>query len=86
MAWLLRATAGGVAAGASRCLVAPLDVLKIRFQLQVAPVGVVGGVTAAASRMIGYKGAVTGSLGHYTSLAQAVQAIVAEEGVRAFWR
>jgi hypothetical protein len=79
ISWWTNAGAGVLAAGACRCLVAPFDVLKIRFQLQQAPVGLFGAVGKAAHL-------VKPDSGYYTSLLQATRAIVAEEGVQALWR
>ncbi len=77
--WSANAVAGGLAAAACRCVVAPFDVLKIRFQLQQAPVGLFGVVGKAAHF-------VKPGSGYYTSLWQATRAIVGEEGLQALWR
>lgn len=72
-AWVT-ATAGALAGVVSRFVVHPLDVLKIRFQVQLEPIRCAN-VTASAA---------AGS--KYTSLTQAALAIGREEGLRAFWR
>jgi len=62
------AAAGALAGVVARFVVQPLDVLKIRFQVQVEPIQR-GASAAAASK--------------YTGLRQALSAIVREEGIRA---
>ena len=62
--------AGAFAGMLSRVVVAPLDVIKIRMQVQVEP------VVAAA------KGAAAGK---YRGIAQCAATIVKEEGVRGLW-
>jgi len=62
--------AGAVAGGSARFVVAPLDVLKIRMQVQI-----------ESNNLVGF-----GSKGHYTGLAQAAARIIREEGVIALWR
>jgi hypothetical protein len=61
------AAAGALAGVVARFVVQPLDVLKIRFQVQVEPIQR-GASAAAASK--------------YTGLRQALSAIVREEGIR----
>jgi solute carrier family 25 (mitochondrial thiamine pyrophosphate transporter), member 19 len=65
--------------GFSRFLVAPLDVLKIRFQLQTEPVS-----RHAALSSTSPSAAPPRPL--YTSMAQAVRALLREEGVKTLWR
>eukprot|EP00887_Chlorella_sp_A99_P003958 scaffold11.g3958.t1 len=67
---LLTAAAGALAGAVSRFVVGPLDVLKIRFQVQLEPIG--GG--AAASKYTSLR------------QARALATIVREEGVRGLWR
>lgn len=62
------AAAGALAGVVARFVVQPLDVLKIRFQVQVEPIGRGGAAAAAQSK--------------YTGLRQALMSIVREEGVR----
>ncbi|CAG9818657.1 unnamed protein product [Phaedon cochleariae] len=59
--------AGGGSGMITRALCQPLDVLKIRFQLQVEPI----------SRK---------SISKYQSIPQAVNVVLHEEGLKAFWK
>lgn len=70
------ALAGAFSGGFSRMIIAPLDVLKIRFQLQVEPVTkrVVQSLNSPSVRP------------HYTSVLQAVSSLIKEEGIRTLWR
>ena len=67
-----RAIAGAFAGGVSRVTVAPLDVVKIRMQVQVEPVGGVSG-----------KGGATA--GKYRGIVQCATTILKEEGARGLW-
>ena len=69
------ALAGAFSGGFSRMIIAPLDVLKIRFQLQVEPVTSSADVYIKSSRRP-----------HYTSVLQAVSSLIREEGIRTLWR
>uniref|UniRef100_A0A1B6M4R4 Mitochondrial thiamine pyrophosphate carrier n=2 Tax=Graphocephala atropunctata TaxID=36148 RepID=A0A1B6M4R4_9HEMI len=60
--------AGGVSGVLTRFLCQPLDVIKIRFQLQVEPI---------SRRSVVSK---------YQSIPQALNVIVREEGLKAFWK
>jgi solute carrier family 25 (mitochondrial thiamine pyrophosphate transporter), member 19 len=68
---VVQAAAGAVAGGLARCVVAPLDVVKIRLQVQLEPAR---------------SGAQAAGAGKYTGLLQAAGTIVREEGVRGLWR
>lgn len=74
------AAAGALSGVACRLIVAPLDLLKIRFQLQRAPVG-----SAAVLRSL-FDTRRQPADRTYTSLFQATKRIVQEEGYSALWR
>ena len=65
------ATAGAIAGCAARFVVGPLDVIKIRFQVQLEPI---------AKRAASIDPASLTS--KYTGLRQALKTIVQEEGIR----
>ncbi|TYZ62911.1 hypothetical protein PybrP1_000340 [[Pythium] brassicae (nom. inval.)] len=65
------AVAGAVAGGVTRMIAAPLDLIKIRFQVQQAPI----------SRATGHQHAAK-----YVTLLQSLRSIHSEEGLRSFWR
>ncbi len=65
------ATAGAIAGCAARFVVGPLDVIKIRFQVQLEPI---------AKRAVGLDP--TSLASKYTGLRQALTTIVKEEGIK----
>lgn len=67
---VLDAIAGALSGCIARVVVGPLDVVKIRFQVQLEPIG--GHVNVARSK--------------YTGLGQAFATIVREEGIQGLWR
>lgn len=69
------ATAGAIAGCAARFIVGPLDVIKIRFQVQLEPI---------AKRATGLDPSSLAS--KYTGLRQALTTIVREEGIKGLWR
>jgi solute carrier family 25 (mitochondrial thiamine pyrophosphate transporter), member 19 len=69
----LDATAGALAGSVARFVVGPLDVLKIRFQVQLEPI--------ANSSATGHRISHVQVSSKYTSIRQAVQTIVKEEGL-----
>ncbi|KAG6554263.1 hypothetical protein Mapa_004179 [Marchantia paleacea] len=69
------AIAGAVAGGISRSVVSPLDVIKIRFQVQLEP----------TSTRLGALGA-THVVSKYTGILQATRDILREEGLPGLWR
>ncbi|CAH2044683.1 unnamed protein product [Thlaspi arvense] len=72
---LIDASAGAISGAVSRTVTSPLDVIKIRFQVQLEPTtswSVVRGNLTGASK--------------YTGMVQATKDIFREEGFRGFWR
>ncbi|KAF3563516.1 hypothetical protein DY000_02011149 [Brassica cretica] len=72
---LIDASAGAISGAVSRTVTSPLDVIKIRFQVQLEPTtswSVVRGNLSGASK--------------YTGMVQATKDIFGEEGFRGFWR
>ncbi|OWM71254.1 hypothetical protein CDL15_Pgr011381 [Punica granatum] len=72
---LIEATAGAIAGGISRTVTSPLDVIKIRFQVQLEPTtswALVQNNLYARSK--------------YTGMLQATKNIFREEGLPGFWR
>ncbi|OAY27756.1 mitochondrial thiamine diphosphate carrier 2 [Manihot esculenta] len=72
---LIDTTAGALAGAISRTVTSPLDVIKIRFQVQLEP---------TYSRAL-----IRGNIGgpsKYTGISQAAKDIFREEGLPGFWR
>ena len=79
--------AGSVSGALTRLFTCPLDVLKIRFQLQLEPISQVCRTISSFSYRIEV-GCVRGQLSQsskYRSVLDAVRTILREEGIRAFW-
>lgn len=72
---LIDATAGAIAGGISRTVTSPLDVIKIRFQVQLEP---------TSSWVLLRKDLPVSS--KYTGIFQATKDIFREEGFPGFWR
>ncbi|KAJ3018519.1 mitochondrial thiamine pyrophosphate transporter [Thoreauomyces humboldtii] len=66
------ALSGATAGVISRFVISPLDVIKIRFQLQ--------------TDLVGLKGRVNASQSKYSGVIQAFGRIIREEGVRGLWK
>ncbi|XP_043708415.1 mitochondrial thiamine diphosphate carrier 2-like [Telopea speciosissima] len=69
------AAAGAIAGGISRTVTSPLDVIKIRFQVQLEPT-----TSWALVRRNLY------GTSKYTGISQAAKDIFREEGLQGFWR
>ncbi|KAH0704934.1 hypothetical protein KY290_009648 [Solanum tuberosum] len=72
---LIDATAGAVSGGISRTVTSPLDVIKIRFQVQLEPTN-----QWALLRKVVH------GTSKYTGMLQATKDILREEGLKGFWR
>jgi len=69
--------AGGISGGVTRFFVAPLDVVKIRFQVQVEPTHL-SSQQAAVSKVV--------ARAKYHSVGQTIRTIIREEGLSALWK
>lgn len=72
---LIDSSAGAISGAISRTVTSPLDVIKIRFQVQLEP----------TSSWVLLRKEVFGT-SKYTGMLQATKDIFREEGVRGFWR
>ncbi|KAI3871943.1 hypothetical protein MKW92_034028 [Papaver armeniacum] len=72
---LVDAAAGAISGGVSRTITSPLDVIKIRFQVQLEPTS-----SWALLRKEMYGSS------KYTGMTQATKDILREEGLPGFWR
>ncbi|OIV95817.1 hypothetical protein TanjilG_06793 [Lupinus angustifolius] len=72
---MIDASAGAISGGISRTITSPLDVIKIRFQVQLEP---------TSSWTLLRKD--LSSPSKYTGMFQATKDIFREEGIRGFWR
>ncbi|XP_075656248.1 mitochondrial thiamine diphosphate carrier 2-like [Castanea sativa] len=72
---VIDATAGAIAGGISRTVTSPLDVIKIRFQVQLEPTS---SWPLLRSNLSGTS--------KYTGMFQATKDILREEGLPGFWR
>ncbi|CAL0309636.1 unnamed protein product [Lupinus luteus] len=72
---MIDASAGAISGGISRTITSPLDVIKIRFQVQLEP---------TSSWTLLRKDFASPS--KYTGMFQATKDIFREEGIRGFWR
>lgn len=69
------AVSGAISGAISRFVVGPLDVMKIRFQVQLEPIK--DSIVRSGDHVLHSK---------YTSLRQAVATVVKEEGIQGLWR
>ncbi|KAG6664298.1 hypothetical protein CIPAW_02G083800 [Carya illinoinensis] len=72
---LISTTAGAISGGIQRMVTSPLDVIKIRFQVQLEP------TSSWAMFPSNWSGT-----SKYTGMFQATKAILREEGLAGFWR
>jgi len=74
---LKEAVSGAIAGCVARLCTGPLDVIKIRFQVQIEPISSAKNVATPLMKSAASK---------YTSFHQALISIIREEGVQALWR
>jgi hypothetical protein len=75
---------GGIAGATSRTVTSPLDVVKILFQVQSAPIGKLS--TDAHATAASAASAAHGGRTVYTGFLPAFATIYKEEGLRGFWK
>ncbi|XP_014505519.1 mitochondrial thiamine diphosphate carrier 2 [Vigna radiata var. radiata] len=76
---LIDSSAGAISGGISRTVTSPLDVIKIRFQVQLEP-------TSSWALLRKDLAAAASAPSKYTGMFQATKDILKEEGVQGFWR
>ncbi|KAJ1395201.1 Mitochondrial carrier protein [Sesbania bispinosa] len=74
---MIDSSAGAISGGISRTVTSPLDVIKIRFQVQLEP---------TTSWALLRKDLAAAAPSKYTGMFQASRDILREEGVQGFWR
>ncbi|XP_004508276.1 mitochondrial thiamine diphosphate carrier 2-like [Cicer arietinum] len=74
---IIDSSAGAISGGISRTVTSPLDVIKIRFQVQLEP---------TSSWALLRKDLATTVPSKYTGMFQASKDILREEGLQGFWR
>ncbi|GAU11149.1 hypothetical protein TSUD_197730 [Trifolium subterraneum] len=74
---IIDSSAGAISGGISRTVTSPLDVIKIRFQVQLEP---------TTSWALLRKDLVVTAPSKYTGMFQASKDILREEGLKGFWR
>ncbi|CAK8563675.1 unnamed protein product [Lathyrus sativus] len=74
---IIDSSAGAISGGISRTVTSPLDVIKIRFQVQLEP---------TSSWALLRKDLVITAPSKYTGMLQASKDILREEGFKGFWR
>lgn len=84
---VIDATAGAIAGCIARIIIGPLDVIKIRFQVQLEPIMVSGinNIISGSNSSIGGGSSGPGSVARqskYTGFGQAFKTIVREEGIQ----
>jgi len=76
---MIDSLAGAISGGISRTVTSPLDVIKIRFQVQLEP-------TSSWALLRKDLASATAAASKYTGMLQATKDILREEGVQGFWR